>query len=94
MSPANFTVTTPGSEFEFVVNGTSSGHAAQDGNVDDSVNFTLNAGAAYLLSMSTAAEHPVEDVYKRQVIGSDNHRRVGADGDFDIGRAGQIDFGE
>lgn len=60
VSPANFTVTTPGNEFEFVVNGTSSGQSAQDANVDDSVNFTLNAGATYLLSMSTAAEHPVD----------------------------------
>jgi hypothetical protein len=60
VSPANYTVTTPGSEFEFVVNGVSSGQAQQDGNVDDSLNFTLNAGAKYILSMSTASDHPVD----------------------------------
>jgi hypothetical protein len=60
VSPANFTVTTPGSEFEFVVNGASSGQPQQDGNVDDSLNFTLNAGATYIFSMDTAAEHPVD----------------------------------
>lgn len=60
VSPPNYTVTTPGSEFAFVVNGSSSGQSAQDGNVDDSLNFTLNAGAAYILSMNTASEHPVD----------------------------------
>jgi len=60
VSPPNFTVTTPGSEFEFVVNGVSSGQAAQDANVDDSLNFTLNAGATYIFSMNTASVHPVD----------------------------------
>jgi hypothetical protein len=60
VSPPNYTVTTPGNEFEFVVNGTSSGQTAQDANVDDSLNFTLNAGATYILSMNTAAIHPVD----------------------------------
>jgi hypothetical protein len=69
VSPANFTVTTPGNEFEFVVNGTSSGQEAQDANVDDSLNFTINAGATYLLSMNTAAEHPV-DICTNSTTGS------------------------
>jgi hypothetical protein len=60
VSPANYTVTTPGSEFEFVVNGAGSGKPAVDANVDDSLNFTLNAGAKYILSMNTASEHPVD----------------------------------
>jgi len=60
VSPPNFTVTTPGSEFEFVVNGNSSGQTAQDANVDDSLNFTLNAGATYIFSMNTASLHPVD----------------------------------
>jgi hypothetical protein len=60
VSPANFTVTTPGSEFEFAVNNVSSGQTAQDANVDDSLNFTLNAGATYIFSMNTASIHPVD----------------------------------
>jgi hypothetical protein len=60
VSPPNFTVTTPGNEFEFLVNGASSGLAADDANVDDSLNFTLNAGATYLFSMSTGSTHPVD----------------------------------
>ena len=59
VSPANYTVTTP-SGFEFDVNGMSSGQAAQDANVDDSLNFTLNAGATYILSMNTSSIHPVD----------------------------------
>jgi hypothetical protein len=60
VSPPNYTVTTPGNEFEFVVNGSSSGQTAVDGNVDDSLNFSLNAGATYILSMNTASIHPVD----------------------------------
>jgi hypothetical protein len=60
VSPANYTVTTPGSEFEFVVNGNSSGQSAKDANVDDSLNFSLNAGATYIFSMNTASFHPVD----------------------------------
>lgn len=60
VSPPNYTITTPGSEFEYVVNGTSSGQPAQDANVDDSLNFSLNAGATYLLTINTAAEHPMD----------------------------------
>ena len=60
ISPPNFTVTTPGNEFEYVVNGTSSGDAAADANVDDSLNFTLNAGATYIFSMNTGSTHPVD----------------------------------
>ncbi len=59
-SPPNYTVTTPGSEFEFVVNGQSSGKSAQDGNVDDSYNFSLAAGATYRFTMNSASIHPVD----------------------------------
>jgi hypothetical protein len=60
VSPPNYTVTTPGNNFEFSVNGASSGQTAQDANVDDSLNFTLNAGATYIFSMNTASIHPVD----------------------------------
>jgi hypothetical protein len=60
VSPPNYTVTTPGSEFEFVVNNQSSGQPAQDANVDDSLNFSLNAGATYIFTMNTASFHPVD----------------------------------
>lgn len=60
LSPPNYTVTTPGSEFEFVVNNQSSGQAAVDGNVDDSFNFSLPAGATYIFTMNTASFHPVD----------------------------------
>jgi hypothetical protein len=60
VSPPNFTVTTPGNQFEFVVNGNSSGQTAQDANVDDSLNFSLNAGATYIFTMNTASFHPVD----------------------------------
>lgn len=59
VSPPNYTVTTP-SGFEFNVNNTSSGQPAQDANVDDSLNFSLNAGATYIFSMNTASIHPVD----------------------------------
>ncbi len=60
VSPPNYTVTTPGNEFEYVVNGSSSGQAAQNANVDDSLNFSINAGATYILQMNTASIHPVD----------------------------------
>lgn len=60
VSPPNYTVTTPGNAFEFDVNNQSSGDPAQDANVDDSLNFSLNAGATYIFSMSTASIHPVD----------------------------------
>ncbi|MGD0812079.1 MAG: hypothetical protein ABSA83_00595 [Verrucomicrobiota bacterium] len=60
VSPPNYTVTTPGGNFEFDVNGLSSGQAMQDSNVDDSLNFSLNAGATYLFTMNTASFHPVD----------------------------------
>jgi hypothetical protein len=61
VSPPNYTVTTPNEQFEFVVNGTSSGQTPVDGNVDDSLNFGLNAGATYIFNMNTTAGfHPVD----------------------------------
>ena len=60
VSPPNYTVTTPSGGFEFDVNGASSGQPAQDANVDDSLNFSLNAGATYIFSMNTASIHPVD----------------------------------
>jgi hypothetical protein len=53
-------VTTPGEEYEFVVNGASSGGTPQYANVDNSLNFSLNAGAKYIFSMNTSSEHPVD----------------------------------
>jgi hypothetical protein len=58
-SPANYNVTTPGSEFEFVVNGQSSGDSPGIG-IHDSLDFSLNAGAKYIFSMNTASFHPVD----------------------------------
>ena len=60
VSPPNYTVTTPGNNFEFDVNNLSSGQPPVDGNVDDSLNFTLNAGATYIFNMNTASIHPVD----------------------------------
>jgi hypothetical protein len=60
VSPPNYTITTPGNNFEFDVNNQSSGQTAQDANVDDSLNFSLNAGATYLFTMNTASFHPVD----------------------------------
>ncbi|MDB6023391.1 MAG: hypothetical protein JWQ04_3248 [Pedosphaera sp.] len=60
VSPPNYTVTTPGSQFKFNLNGVDSGKTAQFGNVDDSVDFSLNAGATYIFSMSSASIHPVD----------------------------------
>jgi hypothetical protein len=59
ISPPNYTITTPGSEFEYVVNGQSSGDPAEAG-TEDSLNFSLNAGATYIFSMNTASFHPVD----------------------------------
>jgi hypothetical protein len=61
ISPPNYTVTTPGSEFEFVVNGQSSGLPPQFANVDDSFNFSVPAGATYIFAMNTTPGlHPVD----------------------------------
>ncbi|HZV35286.1 MAG TPA: hypothetical protein VFB72_11990, partial [Verrucomicrobiae bacterium] len=60
ISLTNYTVTTPGSQFKFNVNNVDSGKTAQDANVDDSVDFSLNAGATYIFSMSTSTIHPVD----------------------------------
>ena len=60
VSPPNYTITTPSSEYEFVVNGQSSGKTAQDANVDNSYNFTVSAGATYQFTMNSASFHPVD----------------------------------
>ncbi len=60
ISPPNYTVTTPGGNFEFDVNNQSSGQPAQDANVDDSLNFSLPAGATYIFTLNTSAAHPVD----------------------------------
>jgi hypothetical protein len=60
VSPPNYTVTTPNSEYEYVVNGASSGKSQQNANVNDSLNFSLNAGATYIFKMNTSSEHPVD----------------------------------
>jgi hypothetical protein len=60
ISPPNYTVTTPGGEFEFYLNNQNSGLPDADANVDDSLNFSLPAGATYVFRMSTASIHPVD----------------------------------
>jgi len=65
VSPPNYTVTTPPttltpSGFEFDVNGVSSGQPPANANTNNSLNFTLNAGATYLFSMNTSVAHPVD----------------------------------
>jgi hypothetical protein len=59
ISPANFDVTTPDGNYAFAVNGLTSGQTPTNAYVDDSLNFTLNAGATYVFSMDTAFIHPV-----------------------------------
>jgi hypothetical protein len=65
VSPPNYIVTTPPtvaapSGFQFDVNGMTSDLSPTNANVDNSLNFTLNAGATYLFSMNTSAAHPVD----------------------------------
>ena len=61
ISPPNYTVTTPGAQFEFNLNGQNSGQPQAFANVDNSVNFSLPAGATYVFQMNTTAfEHPVD----------------------------------
>lgn len=60
ISPPNYTVTTPNNQYKFNLNGVDSGKTAQFANVDDSVDFSLNAGATYIFSMSSAFLHPVD----------------------------------
>jgi hypothetical protein len=59
VSPPNYTVTTPASQFAFDLNGASSSAPPQSG-THDSVDFSLNAGATYLFTMNTASFHPVD----------------------------------
>jgi len=59
-SPPNYTVTTPNAQYDYDVNNQNSGLPAQNANVDDSLNFSLPAGATYLFSMNTATIHPVD----------------------------------
>ena len=55
----NYVVTTPGSQFSYVVNGQSSPSAAL-GSGHDSLDFSLNAGAKYIFEMNSALNfHPV-----------------------------------
>ena len=65
ISPPNYTVTVPPpgtgiAQYKFDVNGQDSGLAGQFANVDDSYNFSLNAGATYIFKMSTISLHPVD----------------------------------
>jgi hypothetical protein len=62
ISPPNYTVTTPGSILKFDVNGQDSGQPAAPPfvSVDNSFNFSLNAGATYIFDMNTTSGlHPV-----------------------------------
>lgn len=59
VSPPNYTVTTPGSQFEYQLNGVNTTSAMASG-TDDSLNFSLNAGATYTFSVNTASIHPMD----------------------------------
>jgi hypothetical protein len=59
ISPPNYSITTPANQFEFAVNGVNTGDAMTSG-TDDSLNFSLNAGATYLFSVNTASIHPMD----------------------------------
>jgi hypothetical protein len=59
VSPPNYTITTPGSQFEFQVNGVNTASNMVSG-TDDSLNFSLNAGATYIFSVNTASFHPMD----------------------------------
>ena len=59
VSPPNYTVTTPNSQFEFDLNGETTGLPTGFA-TNNSVNFSLNAGATYIFSMNTASFHPVD----------------------------------
>lgn len=64
ISPPNYAVTIPAgsglAQYKFDVNGQDSGLAGQFANVDNSFNFSLNAGATYLFTMNTTGIHPVD----------------------------------
>ena len=60
ISPPNYTVTTPNNQFEFQLNGVNTTSNMVSG-TDDSLNFSLNAGATYLFSVNTSAGlHPMD----------------------------------
>lgn len=63
VAPPNYTVTTPGFQYKFDLNGQDSGLPPAPGvvNTNNSVNFSLNAGATYIFNMnSTSGLHPVD----------------------------------
>src|SRR5579883_853026 len=60
VSPPNYIVSTQGGQFKFDVNGKDSGMAPGIGSVDNSINFSLYAGASYIFNMNTASDHPVD----------------------------------
>ena len=76
VSPPNYIVTTPViasgflSDYEFSVNGQSSGDPPGFA-TNDSVNFSLNAGATYIFSMNTDPIHPVDICVAPDVSPSD-----------------------
>lgn len=59
VSPANYAITTPNNQFEFQVNGVNTASNMVSG-TDDSLNFSLNAGATYIFSVNTASFHPMD----------------------------------
>jgi hypothetical protein len=59
VSPPNYTMTTPGGQFEFQVNGVNTTNA-MGSLVNDCLNFSLNAGATYIFSVNTFGEHPMD----------------------------------
>jgi hypothetical protein len=60
VSPPNYIVTTPTNQFEFQLNGVNTTSNMVSG-TDDSLNFSLNAGATYIFSVNTSAGlHPMD----------------------------------
>ena len=59
VSPPNYAIATPGTQFEFQVNGVNTTSNMVAG-TDDSLNFGLNAGATYIFSVNTASIHPMD----------------------------------
>ena len=55
----NFTVTTPGSTFQYFIDGTNNTGQPAGGGLNNCPPLTLNAGQTYTFSVSTASFHPM-----------------------------------
>jgi hypothetical protein len=58
----NFGVTTPGSSFQFFINGANTTGQPQGSGINNSPPLTLTAGQTYTFNVSTASFHPMEVV--------------------------------